>query len=410
MANLKNYNSKDLVQFGRNVLRKIGFPDNQAYITSKILVEADLRNIHSHGIAGGSSLDDILVKKEKGGIVIGEPKILDQKYPTIFNIDAQGGLGHFATDLACNLVIETAKEFGSAKAFIYNSSHFGISGHYSEKIAQNNLAGRVTCTSPVWTKPFSEEGIYDGMGKRLGTNPIAWSIPYEEGILTLDMATTQRAVSPAIKVAKENKVKLDKLNEIEGISYDLESIQAEVSLGKGKFSEIQKKLQEELSTQLGKLPGQYVLDQNGQEVLYPLDFNNHFKQNFWIAPLGGTVFGYKGFILNMLIESDNIVGGGNPNPIPSGNQTPAGRVSQTVEAYCIDSLKPINEIKRDLRIAVEHAIDKGNGHMKLPGQKEHEYTSDRLVNGIPFSPEQVDKLTQIGKKIGVEFIAQPLNQ
>jgi len=407
----ERYKYEDMIKFGRDVLVKIGFSEADALITSKILVEADLRDIHSHGIAGGSSLGDIVDKKEKGGIVIEEPIVLKpQKYSAIFNINANGGLGHVATDLACDLVIERAKEIGYAKAFIFNSSHFGIAGYYSEKIAKQDLAGRVSCTSPIWTRPFIESGVYKGVQKRLGTNPIAWSIPYEGGILTLDIATTQRAVSPAIKIAEDNYAKLLRLKEKTGIDYisNIDKIQGRVAIGQGKYQEIQEQLRKNLETRLEELPRQYILDQNGKEVKFPLRFNNYFKQNFWIAPLGGTVFGYKGFILNLLVEMDNIIGGGNPNPIPSGDQTPAGRVSQTVEAYCIDSLRPLEQVKKDLKYAVEVTIVAGGSCMKLPGQKEHEHTSERIVKGIPYSVEQIDKLVEIEKKAGVTFEAKPI--
>ena len=58
----KRYRAEDLIQFGKNVLVKIGFPEKQAYAAANILVEADLRGDHAHGIAGGMSLDDIILK------------------------------------------------------------------------------------------------------------------------------------------------------------------------------------------------------------------------------------------------------------------------------------------------------------------------------------------------------------
>ncbi|MBN2112357.1 Ldh family oxidoreductase [Candidatus Woesearchaeota archaeon] len=409
MKNDARYDANEIINFGKDVLMKAGYSLRDALTAAKILVEADLRGVSSHGIAGGSSLDDILDKKKEGGVTLEKFEVLPQKYTTIFNIDAKGSLGHVAADAACDLVIEKAKETGYAKAYIFNSSHFGIAGYYSEKIANHNLAGRVTCTSPVWTKPFIESGIYDGVQKRFGTNPIAWSIPCEGEILTLDMASTQRAVSPAIKVAKDNFAKLMRLKHECGIDYvsDLEQIQGEAALGKGKYSQINKQLKENLGIELAALPEQYVLDKEGREVRYPLSFNGYFKSNYWIAPLGGTTFGYKGFILNMMIEMDNITGGGNPNPIPSGNQSAEGRVSQTVEAYCIDHYEPIDVIKRNLRIAVERTITSGGDGVKLPGQKEHEFMADRLSNGIPYNSEQIGRLVKAGEDAGVEFNVNP---
>jgi len=400
------YRAEGLIDFGTRVLMKLGFPRAQSEVTSRILVEADLRDIHSHGIAGGSSLDDIMSKLENGGIRIASPIVQPQKYGDIFYIDAQGGLGHYATDMACNLVIARAKVSGYAKAYVSDSTHFGIAGHYSEKIARADLGGKATCTSPVWTKSFSESGVYDeDFQKVLGTNPIAWSIPYNTGIITMDMATTQRAVSPAIKVAKENYEKLKELRDKYHV--DFLGLEGEVkgltSIGFGHFEHINEALKEKMGTQLGELPSQYVMDQYGREVKCPLAFDDYFKQNFWIAPLGGTVFGYKGFCLNFLIEADNIVGGGNPLPIPSGDQTAFGRVSQTVEAYALDGFKPLDEVKNDITRAVYSKCDLSGKGMKLPGQKEHDAALERRENGIPFTEEQYDKLVKIGEEVGIPF-------
>jgi hypothetical protein len=93
------------------------------------------------------------------------------------------------------------------------------------------LAAKVTCTSSPSTKPFVElqdkddlqssvnKGRYDGVKNRFGTNPIAWSIPYEGGVITIDMAATQRAVSPAIEAAKFNSHALGIAQDEDGTFY-----------------------------------------------------------------------------------------------------------------------------------------------------------------------------------------------
>ena len=436
----QRYKAQDLIQFGKNVLVKIGFPENQAKAAAKILVDADLRGDHAHGIAGGSALDDILVKVNDDAKKFGFKRIeipkdygdyeLRKPYDTIITVDAKGTLGHYVALDIIPEIIEIAKKFGMAKAYVRNSTHFGDCGIYSEIIANHDFAARVSCTSNQWTKPFIElqdkEFLdspsnvlrYKGVKKRFGTNPIAWSIPYEGGIITIDMAATQRAVSPAFEVAKYNARALEITQDKEGISY----------IGKG---DKRKELSEDLHLSLARSEscGQLLNGLNklgydttvkvknvekgllrgpeGEERRYPLALDDTFKNHFWIAPLGGTFFGYKGFGLNMLIELDNVIGGGVTGLIreldKNGNPKTTERVSQTIEAYAIDVLYPLEVAKIKLRESVKTTIDCGNHLLYLPGQKEQETKRDYLANGIPMTPERIDALKTIAAEVGVPF-------
>jgi len=437
----QRYGAEDLVQFGKNVLMKIGFPEKQALATAKILVEADLRGDHAHGIAGGSSLDDIIAKvfDDEGKPGFTRTQIADftkdkQKYPTILSIDAHGTLGHYVALEIIPQLIEIANKFGYAKAYIRNSTHFGDCGIYSEMIASHDLAAKVTCTSPAYTKPFIElqdmekeqspgnRARYDGVGNRFGTNPIAWSIPYQGGIITIDMAATQRAVSPALEVAKYNTKAL-------GIHLDADAVLT-IPIGNQKKelskvhlfvarSETREEALQELgcdpSIRLRSVEKGLLKGPQGENIHFPLAFDEVFKTQFWVAPLGGTHFGYKGFGLNMLIELDNVMGGGTPGLIrvldSGGKRATLERVSQTLEAYAIDMIIPIEEAKMRLKQAVDTTVGCANRLMYLPGQKEQETRKEYLANGIPMTPERMDRLRSIAadKRVGVLKIISPLS-
>ncbi|UCE56344.1 MAG: Ldh family oxidoreductase, partial [Desulfobacterales bacterium] len=396
----KRYRAEDLVQFGKNVLIKIGFPEKQAYAAAEILVEADLRGDHAHGIAGGSSLDDIIAKvyDDEGKPEFTRTQIADftadkQKYPTILSFDAHGTLGHYVASEIIPQLIQTANKFGYAKAHIRNSTHFGNCGIYSEMIASHDLAAKVTCTSPAYTKPFIElqdmENVespanrarYDGVRKRFGTNPIAWTIPYQNGIVTIDMAATQRAISPALDVAKYNSKVLGIFKDADGMLIipigNRQRKLAEVHLCVAR-SETQEEALRKLGSakpiKLRAVEKGLLKGPQGENIHFPLAFDEVFKTYFWVAPLGGTYFGYKGFGLNMLIELDNVIGGGTSELIrildSEGKRTTLERVSQTLEAYAIDILVPLEEAKMRLKEAVDTTIRCGNRLMYLPGQKE----------------------------------------
>ena len=437
---VQRFKAAELIQFGKNVLVQAGFPEKQAHAAAMILVEADLRGDHAHGIAGGNTLPDYIAKiyddeREVGfkRIKIAEYSIDKPKYPAIISIDAHGGLGQYAALEVIPNLIETANKYGYAKAYIRNSNHFGDCGIYSERIANQDLAAKVTCTSAAWTKPFIElfdkenqdspanRRRYQGVTKRFGTNPIAWSIPYAGGIITIDMAATQRAVSPALEVARYNSHALSIYKNKNGI-YSIWCNDTEIKLPDIHLAVAKSGSQEEALAELGlkdsvklhSVEEGLLKGPEGEEIRYPLVFDEVFKNKFWVAPLGGTFFGYKGFGLNMLIELDNVVGGGVPGLIRvldhKGNPTTPERVSQTLEAYAIDVISPLKEAKENLRRSVETTLQCGNRLMYLPGQKEQEQRKEYLAHGIPMTAERVRLLKETASdpRIKLPFSLAPI--
>jgi LDH2 family malate/lactate/ureidoglycolate dehydrogenase len=443
------YRAEDLIDFVVNILvhPNVGVPEKQAAATARILVEADLRGDPDHGILGGNSIDDICRKvnddvKSLGFKRICTPEYLRrhgkkgdftydrQIYPTIINVNANGLLGHYVALEMIPEVTRKAKQFGYVKAYIRNSTHFGNCGIYSEMIAENDLAAKVTSTSPAWTKPFvalqkdetENRQRYIGVKKRFGTNPIAWSIPYDEGIITIDMAATQRAVSPAIDVAKFNAVTLGMTKTVDGqfvigkgerktplrqVHLPLSRIDTENDL-KNKLADFGYETSLRLiSVEKGLLKGP-----EGEDIFFPLAFDDVFKEQFWIAPLGGTYFGYKGFGLNMLIELDNVVGGGEKGLIrkldSDGRPRTPERVSHTIEAYAIDGLIPLEKSKGRIGKAVRVTRECGNALIFLPGEKEQTCRKERIKLGIPMSAERLDRLRKIADDVGVPFDLEPI--
>ena len=443
------YRAEDLSAFGQAILSRpgFGFTEKQGSAIARILVEADLRGDPDHGFASGDKLQEIFEKIRDDIHVLGFKRLctpsdlkhsggngdfgLDpQRYPTLLTVDAKMLPGHYVALEIVPELIRIAKQFGCAKAYIRNSTHFGNCGIYSEMIAENDLAAKVTCTSAAWTKPFIElqddpvlnRKRYDGVQKRFGTNPIAWSIPYDEGIITIDMATTQRAVSPAVNVAFDNAAVL-------GI--DMHPGRP-VYIGKGErktllrdvhlaISQIDnpETLQKALSrlgydppVRLKSVEKGLLKGPAGEDIHYPLAFDEVAKKQFWIAPLGGTLYGYKGFGLNMLIELDNVTGGGEPGLIrrldAGGKPLTPESVTHTIEAHVLDMRYPLAEAKKRLGESVRTTRRCGNRQMFLPGEKEQRTRRKYLKEGIPVPIDHVRKLLEFAERTGAAFDLKPV--
>jgi hypothetical protein len=235
------------------------------------------------------------------------------------------------------------------------------------------------------------------------------------------MAATQRAVSPALEVARYNSQTLNIKRNKDGI-FSIRCNETEVKLSdihlavakSGSQEEALKKLGIKNSVKLHSVEEGLLKGPAGEDIRYPLVFDDVFKSKFWVAPLGGTYFGYKGFGLNMLIELDNVVGGGDPGLIrildSQGNPTTSERVSQTIEAYAIDVIRPLKEAKENLRRSVETTLQCGNSLMYLPGQKEQEKRQENLAHGIPMTAERVGllKKTASDPRIKIPFYLEPI--
>jgi len=235
------------------------------------------------------------------------------------------------------------------------------------------------------------------------------------------MAATQRAVSPALEVARYNSQALNINRNKSGIfsirCNDTEVMLADIHLAVAK-SGSQKEALENLGItdciKLHAVEEGLLQGPEGEAIRYPLALDDVFKSKFWVAPLGGTYFGYKGFGLNMLIELDNVVGGGVPGLIRvldhQGNPTTPERVSQTMEAYAIDVISPLQEAKENLRRSVATTLQCGNRLMYLPGQKEQEKRKEYLAHGIPMTAERVQLLenTAADPRINLPFSLSPI--
>lgn len=338
------------------ILKRNGVPVEKAKITSDVLVEADTRGIFSHGV---NSLDLLVIRSIKDGGTNPsstlEDKTRNKKFP-IRHLDAHGALAHPAAIEAVDLVKKLARQTGFGKVYVFNANHFGAAGIYSERICtEKDLAGRVTCTTPTIVKP------YGGKRNRLGTNLISWSVPYDRGIITIDMATTIHATSGILKAL------------VEGTKFPFP-----------------------------------VYDKDGKETTDPKRFNSldDFLEKGSMIPLGGlgegeADAGYKGTGLAMLIELDSVIGGGFSGTINPAIHDKRRRIKQAFEAWRIDTLFPQEEALKHISRTISDIRDKQGKTMLLPGEKEAKQRENSLREGIPYSFKQIERLEKLGKEVGL---------
>lgn len=350
------YKPEIITSYVRELLTKHDVPQSKAKVTAKVLVEADMRGIFSHGI---NSLDLIVINSIKQGgtdpLAKAEDKTRIQGIP-IRHVDAHGDLGHPMAMDAVKMVKELARKHGYGKVYVSNANHFGIGAIYTEKMcAEKDLSGRVTCTTPSVVKP------YGGEKKRLGTNVIAWSIPYDRGFVTIDMATTIHAVSGILRAL------------IEGTPLPFP-----------------------------------VYDPSGSKTTDPRAFDGaiDFLKRGSMIPLGGmgeegADAGYKGTGMAMLIELDNVIGAGVSTSIEPLLNDKKRRIRQTFEAWRIDTLFAKNDALTHISRTISDIKTQQGKNMLLPGEKETIRRKESMKHGIPYTALQISRLEKLGQSVGL---------
>ncbi|MEK6711086.1 MAG: Ldh family oxidoreductase [Nitrospinota bacterium] len=338
-----------LTAFTEEAIRTLGAPGDIARVTAEALVAADLRGIFSHGVAGGTGLLELVERTRAGAIEPATRPALHQREGWAAAVmDGRGGIGPAAAMEGAMLAGDLAGKYGAGRVHVYNANHFGAACVYVEALIARGFAARATCTSGAWLVPYGGERV------RLGTNPIAWGIPCGDEPIVIDIATTQRAVSPAIRCARAGE----------------------------------------------PIPPDYFVDEKGRPLEGVVPYEKLIQGS--VRPLGGERFGYKGSGLNILVELDNVMGGGSTGKIPSMRETPRSRVSQTFEAWRIDLLFPEAEARRRLAEAVADIRRHGGPGMLMPGEREARHKADAEKHGIPYGLSQWETLRKLGADTGVK--------
>ncbi len=348
MNDRKRVSAAALTDFTTSVIRSLGAPEDRARTTAEVLVAADLRGISSHGVAGGTGLTELAERSRVGAFNMEAiPEIHLKPNWAIGAMNAKDGLGPSAAMEAAHLAGDLADQYGVGRMHVYDANHFGAACVYVESLIERGFAARATCTAGAWMMP------YGGNRVRLGTNPIAWGVPCGDEAIVIDMATTQRAVSPAIRATKAGD----------------------------------------------PIPSDYFKDKDGNLLEGVVPYEKLIGGS--VLPLGGELFGYKGSGLNILVELDNVIGGGPLERVRSMRETPTSRVAQTFEAWRIDFLFPEDESRRRLAEAVKDIRQHGGPDMLLPGERETRRKADAEKHGIPYEPSQWETLHRLSKETGV---------
>jgi LDH2 family malate/lactate/ureidoglycolate dehydrogenase len=354
------YDYRKLEAFIVDVFAAIGYSQSHAQLAGKVLINADLRGVDSHGIARLSGYVRLWEAKR----INTSPDIkVVHETPSTAVVDGDAALGLVAGPKAMEIAIEKAKVAGTGWVSVKNSNHYGIAGYHAMMALEHDMIGiSMTNASPLVSPTFSKERL-------LGTNPIAVAVPTRsQPAFVADMATTTAA--------------------------------------NGKLEILQRKQMD--------CPAGWVQDKEG---LITTD-SHGVKNGGALLPLGGDREhgSHKGYILGSVVDIFSaVLSGANYGPwVPpfvSFLQPPADPVGEGIGHFFgvmrIDAFRP----KEDFLHHMDNWIARfrqsetvaGEQRVVIPGDPEREIEAERKKNGIPLLDPVVEDLKSLADKLGLTF-------
>ena len=176
-----------LERFMVEVFMGVGVPEEDARICADVLVSADRMGIDSHGV---NRLKPTYYDRIRAGAQSPVTRIeVVRETPTTAVINGHHGMGHVIARRAMETCIAKAREHGMAMVAVRNSTHYGIAGYYAIMAAEEEMIGVTGTNARPAVAPTH------GVENMLGTNPLTFAFPTDEGFpFLLDAATsiTQR--------------------------------------------------------------------------------------------------------------------------------------------------------------------------------------------------------------------------
>ena len=351
---------KNLLDFCKGVLMKLGVSENDAFMVADNLVSSNLRGIDSHGVARLDRYVDGI--KTKYIIPDVKPKITKES-AVLANVDGQNGLGQVIGTFGMELAITKALKNGFGMVSVFNSNHYGYAGYYSMMALKHNLIGiSMTNSAPLVVPTFGKNAL-------MGTNPIAVAAPTKKNRpWVMDFATS--------------------------------------TVPRGKI-EVYNRLNK-------KMPLGWATDENGNVTDDAVRVERNLKDLLGggLLPLGGageTYGGHKGYGLTVMIDMFcAILSGSNYGPHVVSKKD--GKIVYPKVGHSFMVIDPeyfagINEFKKSM----DHYIDElknsakaeGESRIYVHGEKEFEMQEHREKTGCPLDDKTVEKLLSLSRIFSV---------
>ena len=165
----------------------LGMTHDDAAEVVKVLVQADLFGLSTHGLSRIESYGERLLVKgisARPNITVHSPAL------ALRLVDGDNGVGPLVGMRALEAAMDAAKQCGIGMAFARGSNHFGPISPYSLIAAQQGFASIIGSNATTTIAPWG------GSDARLGNSPLGFGVPNPGGkpfLLDMAMSVVARA-------------------------------------------------------------------------------------------------------------------------------------------------------------------------------------------------------------------------
>ena len=182
---VRSVRADDLRACVQAIFAAAGLSDEHAAIVADTLVEADLRNVRSHGVM---RVPVYLRGLERGSIVARPELRVVVDGGAVATMDAGRGMGQVGAHAAMALAIERAAVHGIGAVGLRASNHCGAMAYYAQMAAAAGCIGVAITNAGINMAPTG------GRDRLVGNNPVAIGVPTRrDWPMVLDMATSVAA-------------------------------------------------------------------------------------------------------------------------------------------------------------------------------------------------------------------------
>jgi LDH2 family malate/lactate/ureidoglycolate dehydrogenase len=177
-------------------LADVHVPANVREVEARIMAEADLQGVPSHGVR---MLPPLLAAIREKRITADPQTRLERDRGATCLFDGDRGPGRFVATRAMEHAIERAQRFGIGFCLARHTSHWGRAHAYACQAAQAGFVGLcATNAIPVMLAWGSSRPL-------LGNNPLALAVPHTPDPVVLDIAMSQAAYGKIGTYQREGK-------------------------------------------------------------------------------------------------------------------------------------------------------------------------------------------------------------
>lgn len=325
-------------------LEKAGVPPPEARLVGESLVLTSVWGVDSHGVL---RLTHYLRRLTIGSIKAAAAPVVMRTGPVTAQVHGEDGLGIVHAMLAMETAIEMARENGAGIVGVGHSSHCGALQLYTRPAARQGLVAIAMTHSSSVVVP------HGGRKKYFGTNPVSIAVPRQGAEpVCLDMATSQIAWNKVHNARMEGRL-LD-----EGVAVDAQ--------------------------------GNVTTDPHKAAAG---------------VPLGGPVYGYKGYGLAFMIDllcgaMNGMTFGRHINSMYQDLDRPR-KIGHLMIALDPGRFAGADSLEATVA-AVVHDL-RTQGEILYPGEPEEREQVERRAKGIPIDDEALKDMRQWSAKLGVPF-------